>query len=40
VQGVRFIALLYVVLLVLAINGLRSWLRAARQQGAEVAPAT
>lgn len=31
VQGVRFIALLYVVLLVLAISGLRNWLRAARQ---------
>lgn len=39
VQGVRFIALLYVVLLVLAISGLRNWLRAARQPGAEVAPA-
>ncbi|MEI6180231.1 MAG: nicotinamide riboside transporter PnuC [Chloroflexales bacterium] len=31
VQGVRFIALLYVVLLGLAINGLITWLRAARR---------
>ena len=30
VQGVRFIALLYIVLLGLAINGLITWLRAAR----------
>jgi hypothetical protein len=38
VQGVRFIALLYMVLLVLAISELRSSLIAARQPGAEVAP--
>lgn len=31
VQGVRFISLLYVILLGLAINGLVSWLRSARQ---------
>lgn len=31
VQEVRFVALLYVVLLVLAINGLVAWLRAARE---------
>lgn len=30
VQGVRFIALLYVVLLAIAINGLAGWLRSAR----------
>jgi len=33
VQGVRFISLLYVILLGLAINGLVSWLRSARLLG-------
>jgi nicotinamide mononucleotide transporter len=34
-QGVRFISLLYVVLLVIAINGLVGWLRSARRPAAE-----
>jgi nicotinamide mononucleotide transporter len=37
VQGVRFISLLYVILLAMAINGLVSWLRAARRPAATVA---
>jgi len=36
-KNVRFVALLYIILLVLAMRGLYLWLRATRAQGAEVA---
>jgi nicotinamide mononucleotide transporter len=38
VQGVRFLALLYAILLVLAINGLLGWLRTARNAPALAEP--
>jgi nicotinamide mononucleotide transporter len=40
VQGVRFISLLYVILLGLAINGLMSWLRSARRPAPGAAQAS
>lgn len=40
VQGVRFISLLYVILLALAINGLMSWLRSTRRSSPEVLQAS